>query len=73
MMVWYYVIEHTNHLMFDRVANMSRPIERVFHYNADPISSPFHMNGKIGCKSHSGKIEWAIEINADLINDPNTL
>ena len=55
MIVTYHVIQDSNYLTFDIVANMLHHIQRVFHYDADTISSPSNMDGQMGCKSYFEK------------------
>ena len=73
MIVTYHVIQDSNYLTFDIVANMLHHIQRVFHYDADTISSPSNMDGQMGCKSYFEKMGWVMEIYADLIIDPKTM
>ena len=73
MIVTYHVIQDSNYLTFDMVANMLHHVQRVFHYDADTISSPSNMDGQMGCKSYYKKMGWVMEIDADLIIGPETM
>jgi hypothetical protein len=73
MIVTYNVIQDSNYLTFDMVANMLHHIQRVFHHDADTISSPSNMDGQMGCKSYYEKMGWVMEIYADLIIGPKTM
>lgn len=73
MIVRYHVIQDSNYLTFDMVANMLHHIQRVFHYDADTISSPSNMDSQMGCKSYYKKMGWVMEIDADLIIGPKTM
>ena len=59
MIVRYHVIQDSNYLTFDTVANMLHHVQKVFHYDADTISLPSNMDGQTGCKSYYEKWdEW---------------
>ena len=73
MIVTYHVIQDSDYLTFDMVTNMLHHIQRVFHHDADTISSPSNMDGQMGCKSYFEKMGWVMEIYADLIIDPKTM
>ena len=72
MIVTYHVIQDSDYLTFDMVTNMLHHIQRVFHHDADTISSPSNMDGQMGCKSYYEKMGWVMEIDADLIIGPKT-
>ena len=73
MIVRYHVIQDSNYLTFDTVANMLHHVQKVFHYDADTISLPSNMDGQTGCKSYYEKMGWVMEIDADLIIGPKTM
>lgn len=56
MIVIFHVTQDSTYLTFDMVANMLHHIQRVFHYDADTISSPSNMDGQMGCKSYYEKM-----------------